>query len=69
MKIIRILEISWLIIAIAGLGLAVFKLIQGHTQDAVYFFIFMIVALIFYFIRRRQRIRMEKDMQDSSKNN
>lgn len=64
MKIIKILEISWLLIAIAAIGLAIFKLIQGHTQDAIYFFIFMVVALIFYFIRRRQRIRMEKDMQD-----
>lgn len=63
MKIIKILEISWLIIAISGLGLAIFKLIQGHHQDAIYFFIFMVVALIFFFIRRRQRIRMEKDME------
>ncbi|MFN4233537.1 MAG: hypothetical protein ACK4IK_01890 [Bacteroidia bacterium] len=63
MKIIKILEISWLVIAISGLGLAIFKLIQGNHQDAIYFFIFMVVALIFFFIRRRQRIRMEKDME------
>jgi hypothetical protein len=62
MKIIKILEISWLVIAIVGLGLAVFKLSQGNMQDAIYFFIFMVVALIFFFIRRRQRIRMGKDM-------
>lgn len=62
MKIIKILEISWLLIAIAGLGLSIFKLIQGNHQDAIYFFIFMVVALIFFFIRRRQRIRMGKDM-------
>jgi len=63
MKIIKILEISWLVIAISGLGLAIFKLIQGNHEEAIYFFIFMIIALIFFFIRRRQRIQMEKNME------
>jgi hypothetical protein len=63
MKIIKILEISWLVIAISGLGLAIFKLIQGNHEDAIYFFIFMIIALIFFFIRRRQRIQMEKNIE------
>jgi O-antigen/teichoic acid export membrane protein len=61
MKIIRILEITWLLIAIAGAGIGVYKFTSEGWDEALYFFIFTFVAAIFYYIRRRQRIRMEQD--------
>jgi uncharacterized membrane protein len=60
MKIIRILEITWLLIAIAGAVIGAYKLYEGNRSDAITFFIFTLVAAIFYYIRRRQRLRMEK---------
>ncbi len=61
MKIIRILEMAWLVIAIAGAVIGTYKFSSEGWDQAVYFYIFTIVASIFYYIRRRQRIKMEKD--------
>jgi hypothetical protein len=61
MKIIRILELSWLIIAIAGVVFGTFKFYTEGWDEAIYFYIFTLVAGIFYYIRRRQRIKMEQD--------
>lgn len=61
MKIIRILELAWLIIAIAGVVFGSYKFAREGWDEAVYFYIFTIVAAIFYYIRRRQRIKMEKE--------
>jgi hypothetical protein len=61
MKIIRILELSWLIIAISGVVFGTFKFYSEGWDEAIYFYIFTLVAGIFYYIRRRQRIKMEQD--------
>lgn len=61
MKIIRILEITWLCIAIAGVLIGSYKFYTEGWDEALYFFIFTFVAAIFYYIRRRQRIRMEQE--------
>jgi hypothetical protein len=62
MKIIRILEMAWLAIAVGAFALGAFKYYTTQNWDeAVYFFIFTLIAAIFYFIRRRQRINMEKE--------
>ncbi|HET6243464.1 MAG: hypothetical protein H0V01_07955 [Bacteroidetes bacterium] len=61
MKIIRILELAWLIIAIAGAVLGIYKFANEGLSEAIYFFIFTFVAAVFYYIRRKQRIRMEQE--------
>jgi hypothetical protein len=61
MKIIRILEVAWLLIAIGGAVLGAYKFINEGWDEAIYFFVFTLVAAIFYYIRRRQRIRMQQE--------
>ena len=60
MKILRILEISWLIIAIGSLCAGVYKLISEGFNQAVFIFAISIIAFVFFMIRRKQRIAMEK---------
>ena len=60
-KMLRILEIVWLVIGIAGIGLLVYTLVSGgDKQQAIYFLLFTIVATIMFFVRRRQRKNHEK---------
>lgn len=57
---LRVLELSWLVIVILGASLGTFKLLTENITTALWFFIFTAVATIFWLIRRKQRIRMEK---------
>jgi hypothetical protein len=61
MKMINILEKAWLVIAILAICIGTFMLIKGAKEDAIYFYVFTLVAGIFYFIRRKQRIRMHSE--------
>jgi O-antigen/teichoic acid export membrane protein len=61
MKIIRILEITWLCIAIAGVVIGAYKFAIDGWGEAIPFLMFTFVAAIFYYIRRRQRIRLEQE--------
>lgn len=61
MKIIKFLEILWLIIAIVGFALTVYSLIEHNNSKAIYFTCFMAVAGIMYFIRRRQRKQLQSN--------
>jgi hypothetical protein len=58
---LRILEISWLSIALLGLGLGGFKWWSESFSTALWFFILALVALAFWLVRRRQRILMQKN--------
>ena len=60
---LRILELSWLCIAMLGLGLGGFKWWSENFSSAIWFFLFTTVALLFWIVRRRQRILMEKEQQ------
>ena len=57
---LRVLELSWLIIVILGASLGVYKMVTENLTSAIWFFLFTIVAMLFWMIRRKQRIRMEK---------
>ena len=57
---LRVLELSWLVIVLLGAGLGTFKLITENITSAVWFFLITLVALVFYVVRRRQRIRVQK---------
>ncbi len=59
----RILEIAWLIFAISGACLGIYKLSMEGISESLFFFFFTLIAVVFYFIRRKQRIAMEKENQ------
>jgi hypothetical protein len=61
MNTLRILEISWLVFGIAGLGLCGYNLITESVQAAMWPLIFTVIAAIFYTVRRKQRILYEKN--------
>ncbi len=57
---LRVLELSWLIIALLGMSLGTFKWMTESFTSAIWFFLFTIVAVIFWIIRRRQRINVDR---------
>lgn len=57
---LRVLELSWLVIVLMGAGLGTFKLVTENLTSAIWFYLFTMVALVFFVVRRRQRIRLEK---------
>ena len=60
MNTLRILEISWLIFGIAGFGLSCFNAATEGIESAIWPLLFSMIAAIFYFVRRKQRISYEK---------
>lgn len=66
---LRILEISWLLVALIGLSIGIYKTVTEGFIEAVYVFIFTIVALIFYMMRRKQRIAMQQSREDETTSN
>ncbi|PCH96101.1 MAG: hypothetical protein COB85_03930 [Bacteroidetes bacterium] len=59
--IIRILEIAWLIIAIASIGFGVYETVTSGIGESYLFFIFTVVAGVMYGMRRRQREKLQKE--------
>jgi hypothetical protein len=47
-------------IACLGASLGAFKWATESFASAIWFFLFTVVALIFWIVRRKQRISMEK---------
>jgi len=60
---IRILEIAWLVITVVTTAVAAWQLINEGIQSALWMFIVSAVAFLMYMIRRKQRIRMERQLQ------
>ena len=54
-KFFRILEIIWLLTAIACACISVYFLIQNDTDSALYFVFVFIIAGIMYLLRKHQR--------------
>lgn len=60
LKLIRALEIFWLVIGITAILLAGWQFYSGSNADAQLLALFSALAVVMYFLRRRQRIRMSK---------
>ena len=60
MKMLRILEVSWLIIAILSVVFGTYKCISSGINEAVFIYGIGTVATVFYIIRRKQRNSAEK---------
>lgn len=55
----RILEKVWLVIAIACGITAVYKAFFVRMEDAIYFLFFGVMATLWWYLRRRLRLRFE----------
>ena len=66
---IKILEISWLGIAIITSAIAVWQFFTEGATSAIFMLGITGIAFIMYSIRRKQRIRMDEQQkqQDTSK--
>ncbi len=58
----RILESLWLVLSLICLGTGVYNTLQNGFRDSVLFFIFALIALLMYLLRRN--MRKNKDTQD-----
>ncbi|MEY3343003.1 MAG: hypothetical protein RL090_687 [Bacteroidota bacterium] len=63
MKILRILEISWLVFGLTGLGITTYNLFTSGAGSAVLPLAFSAIAAIFYWVRRKQRINFEQQKE------
>jgi len=64
MKIIKVLEKLWLMVAIVCIILAIYKSIFLTIEEGLYFGLFSVLATALYLLRRRMRIRMENSNQE-----
>ncbi len=55
----RTREITWLGVFIIGLMMGLYKSMIAEWHDGLWFYIFALVGLIFFFMRRRQRLYRE----------
>lgn len=56
----KILEISWLILAIFSILIAIIETIRVGFANCYHFYIFFIVAIFVYFLRRNHRKNHKK---------
>lgn len=60
LKVVRFLELMWLMIAACCIIIGTYKLFTNpDIMDAMFFYIFCLLAVILYFLRRRQRKNIE----------
>ena len=58
---IRMLEISWLMLGITALIFSGYKLFADGFSESVFYIIVMAVSFAMYLIRRKQRMRINKE--------
>tara|TARA_R110002049_G_scaffold242042_4_gene415871 strand:- start:5707 stop:5922 length:216 start_codon:yes stop_codon:yes gene_type:complete len=63
-KMINFLEKMWLMLAIVTIILAVYKTFYSTLEDAAYFYVFCVVSIIFYFLRKRQRLHLTAQQEE-----
>jgi len=66
MNALRILEISWLVFGLLGIGLCFYNLTVDGFAAAAWPLLFTMIAGIFYTVRRKQRIAYEKQQHEAS---
>ena len=60
---LRILEISWLIIMLVSLGFGTFRWLNEGISYALWFYFVTIISAIAYAVRRKQRLATEREME------
>lgn len=61
---LRVLEVSWLLVVLLGVIFGIYKTFSEGFVDAIYVFVITSFALIFYIVRRKQRIAMQKQKEE-----
>lgn len=62
-RMLRILEISWLIILLVSFGFGTWRWYSEGISYAVWFYLVTLIAAIAYAVRRKQRLTMERDLE------
>jgi len=62
-EVIKFLELMWLMIAIICLIVGTYHLIHSTIDDALFFYIFGLLATLLYFIRKRQRKKIQQNQK------
>ena len=57
---LRVLEISWLLVVLAGISCGTYKVCAEDFSESIYIFLITSVALLAYLMKRKQRTDMEK---------
>ena len=61
-KVIRFLELMWIAVAAFCVIIGTYKLFTMPSyMDALFFYVFGVLAVLLFFLRRRQRRSIEKD--------
>jgi hypothetical protein len=60
---LRILEISWLVVVLMSAGFGIYKTWTDGFVEALYIFLCTIISLLFYMKDRKQRIAMERQKE------
>ena len=58
-KVVRFLQYFWLTIAVISFGMAVYHLIFTGVSDSLFFFFFTGMALLLFYVRKRQLKRFD----------
>lgn len=66
-KVYVFLERLWLVAAILGIACVVYFLIVKDNDSALFFFGFFILSALLYLLRKRQRVKYQKHVQDKSR--
>jgi hypothetical protein len=51
----KVMEYLWLVIALFSLGVGIHKTINHGFKDSILFFLFVVVALLMWFLRKKLR--------------
>ena len=65
-KVYIFLERLWLAAAALGVGLVVYFLIMKDNDSALFFFGFFILSALLYLLRKRQRVKYEKFLENKN---
>ena len=60
MNMLRILEFSWMFLMVLGFTFGTLRLLSDGLATAAWFYLLAVAALLFWVIRRRQRIYSER---------
>jgi hypothetical protein len=62
---LRALEITWLVVAIASMLIGIYISIAKGFGEGYIFYIFTVIGAMMYYVRRKQRISWAKKKSDS----
>lgn len=66
LKVVRFLELMWLVIAIVSAIIASYHLYISDVEGSLFFYFLSAAAVGLFFLRRRHRKKLEQDVKDNS---